>query len=74
MAEKDEFLHPRSRYYGDSKPENVVFNASFREFAIKVDYICCLETGGKIGTLEAYEQIKTLWQQFGLSQGDNEQP
>lgn len=64
MTGKDEFLHPESRYYGDPKPENVVFDAKLQEFASKVDFICCLEIGGKIHTLEAYEQIKTLWQQL----------
>ena len=73
MAEKDEFLHPRSRYSGDFKLEKV-FNANLQEFASKVDYICCLETGGKLHTLEAYKQIKTLCQQFLFSQGDNGQP
>jgi hypothetical protein len=67
MTQKDEFLHPLSQYYGKVKPENLVFNANLQEFASKVDYVCCLETGGKIHPLEAYEQIKTLWQQLDYS-------
>jgi hypothetical protein len=64
MTGKDEFLQPRSSYYGDLKLENVVFDAKLQEFASKVDYICSLETGGKIQTTDAYEQIKTLWEQL----------
>lgn len=64
---KDDFLYPRSRYYGHVKPENLVFNANLQEFAQKVGYICNLETGGKIPTEEAYKQIKLLWQQLKQS-------
>jgi len=58
---KDDFLYPRSRYYGDFKPANVVFNSNLQEFAQKVNYICNLETGGKLTPQEAYEEIKNLW-------------
>lgn len=58
---KDDFLYPRSRYYGDFKPENVLFNSNLQEFAQKVNYICNLETGGKLTPQEAYEEIKVLW-------------
>jgi hypothetical protein len=58
------FIYPRSRYYGEFKPENLVFNANLQEFAQKVGYITCLETGGKLSPEEAYEQIHTLWKQF----------
>jgi hypothetical protein len=58
------FIYPRSRYYGEFKPENLVFNANLQEFAQKVGYISCLETGGKLSPEEAYDQIKTLWKQF----------
>jgi len=64
---KDDFLYPRSRYYGHVKPENLVFNANLQEFAQKVGYICNLETGGKITTEEAYKQIKLLWKQLKQS-------
>ena len=59
---KDDFLYPRGRYYGQVKPENLVFNANLQEFAQRISYICNLETGGKMPPEEAYEQIKTLWQ------------
>ncbi|MBH8572158.1 hypothetical protein I8752_03735 [Nostocaceae cyanobacterium CENA369] len=64
MVNKDDFLYPRGRYYGQVKPENLVFNANLQEFAQRVSYVCNLETGGKISPDEAYEQIKGLWKQL----------
>jgi isopropylmalate/homocitrate/citramalate synthase len=61
---KDDFLYPRSRYYGQVKPENLVFNANFQEFAQRVSIICSLETSGKISPEEAYDQVKALWKQL----------
>ncbi|MGF1939182.1 MAG: DUF7219 family protein [Nostoc sp. ChiQUE02] len=62
--DKNSFLYPRSRYYGNFKPENLVFNANLQEFAQKISYITCLETGGKLSQEEAYEQIKALWKEL----------
>lgn len=56
-----EFTTPRSRYRGDVKPENLMFNANLQEFAQKVSYISCLETNGKLSPEESYQQIKQLW-------------
>ncbi|MBP0001571.1 MAG: hypothetical protein J7641_21710 [Cyanobacteria bacterium SID2] len=67
MDERSDFLFPRSRYYGEFKPENVVFNANLQEFAQKVNYICNLETSGKISPNEAYEAVKDLWKQLRKS-------
>lgn len=64
MLDKDDFLYPHSRYYGQVNPENLVFNANLQEFAQKISYICNLETSGKITPQEAYEQIKELWKQL----------
>jgi hypothetical protein len=64
MANRSEFLHPRSRYYGQVKPENLVFNANLQEFAQQVSYICNLETSGKLSTEEAYKKIHALWKQL----------
>jgi hypothetical protein len=64
ILSKDDFLYPRGRYYGQVKPENLVFNANLQEFAQRVGYICSLETGGKVSSDEAYEQIKALWKQL----------
>jgi hypothetical protein len=65
--DKESFLNPRSRYYGEFTPENLVFNANLQEFANKVSYICNLETGGKISNAEAYHRIKALWKQLKVS-------
>jgi polyhydroxyalkanoate synthesis regulator phasin len=67
MPDRSDFLYPRSRYYGEFKPENLVFNANLQEFTQKVSYICNLETAGKISTEEAYKQIKDLWKQLKQS-------
>lgn len=64
MVDKSNFLYPRSRYYGEVKPENLVFNANLQEFAQRVSYICNLETAGKVSSDEAYTQIKDLWHQL----------
>ncbi|WP_179071159.1 hypothetical protein [Nostoc sp. C057] len=36
INDKNKFLYLRSRYYGQVKPENLVFNANLQEFAHKV--------------------------------------
>ncbi|MBW4679410.1 MAG: hypothetical protein KME19_04765 [Microcoleus vaginatus WJT46-NPBG5] len=64
MADSSEFFYPRSRYYGQVKPENVVFNANLQEFAQRVSYISNLETGGKLPPEVAYQEIKVLWKQL----------
>jgi polyhydroxyalkanoate synthesis regulator phasin len=67
MTNRDEFLYPRSRYYGRVKPENLVFNANLQEFAQRVSIICNLETNGKLSPEEAYTQIQALWKQLKRS-------
>ncbi len=67
MTDRSDFLYPRSRYYGEFKPENLVFNANLQEFAQRVNYLCSLETGGKISPETAYEEIKELWKQLKRS-------
>lgn len=64
QSDKNKFLYPRSRYYGQVKPENLIFNANLQEFAQKVGYITALETSGKLDADEAYKQIKSLWKQL----------
>lgn len=60
----NDFLYPRSRYYGEVKPENLAFNANLQEFVQRVSYVCNLETAGKIPSEEAYRQIKALWKEL----------
>lgn len=67
MVDKSDFLYPRNRYYGQFKPENLVFNANLQEFAQRISYICNLETAGKISPEESYLQIKVLWKQLKLA-------
>ncbi|BAY11530.1 DUF7219 family protein [Calothrix sp. NIES-2098] len=74
--DKDKFLYPHSRYYGQFNPENLVFNANLQRFAQQVGYITALETSGKLSPEEAYKQIKALWKQLKRSKrqlniGDN---
>lgn len=67
MVDPSDFLYPHSPYHGQFKPENLVFNANLQEFAQKVNYICNLETAGKLPPEEAYQQIKQLWKDLKQS-------
>ncbi len=67
MSERDDFLFPRGRYRGEFTPEKLVFNSNLQEFAQRVNYICGLETNGKITSEEAYRQIKQLWKKLRSS-------
>jgi len=66
-SSKDNFLTPRSSYWGKPTLPNLTFNANLQEFAQRVSYICNLETGGKISSDEAYAQIRSLWKQLKRS-------
>jgi hypothetical protein len=59
--DKSEFLYPRYPYNGEFTPENMMFNANLQEFSQRVGIICALETNGKLSSVEAYKQIKSLW-------------
>ncbi|MEH1921275.1 MAG: hypothetical protein V7K53_00400 [Nostoc sp.] len=75
--DKNKFLYPRGRYYGQVKPENLVFNANLQEFAQKVGMITSLESNGKLDPEDAYQQIKELWKQLKRSKkelGIDEEP
>ncbi|MBD2532945.1 hypothetical protein H6G97_26565 [Nostoc flagelliforme FACHB-838] len=75
--DKNKFLYPRGRYYGQVKPENLVFNANLQEFAQKVGIITSLESNGKLDPEDAYQQIKGLWKQLEHSKkelGIGEEP
>ncbi|MCU0543680.1 MAG: hypothetical protein MUE44_16115 [Oscillatoriaceae cyanobacterium Prado104] len=61
------FLYPQGRYYGEVKPENLVFNANLQEFTQRVGYISALASNGKISVEQAFTQIETLWQQVEKS-------
>ncbi len=65
--QRESFISPRSPYRGDFTPEQLVFNANLQEFAHRVSLICALETGGKVSSKEAYNQIKQLWKSLKTS-------
>jgi hypothetical protein len=67
MTDRQQFLFPLSRYRGEVKPENLVFNANLQEFAQRVSLISGLESNGKLSPGEAYEQIESLWSQLQRS-------
>jgi hypothetical protein len=67
MNDNSDFLYPHTRYRGNVRPENLVFNANLQEFAQKVSYICNLETNGKISPEDSYKQIKSLWKSLKRS-------
>lgn len=64
---KDRFLYPRSRYGGRFTLEHLAFNANLQEFSQRVSYITALETGGKLSSEQAYEEVKSLWRQLKQS-------
>ncbi|WP_404791039.1 hypothetical protein [Altericista sp. CCNU0014] len=61
------FISPKSTYYGQVKPKNLVFNANLQEFAHHVSMISALETGGKIPPEECFALIKVLWSELEQS-------
>lgn len=65
--QKDQFFYPIARYRGEFTPEQLAFNSNLQEFAQRVSLICGLETGGKVSSIEAYEQIKNLWHELKQS-------
>ncbi|MBE9198628.1 MULTISPECIES: hypothetical protein [unclassified Nodularia (in: cyanobacteria)] len=67
QEDKNKFIYPRSRYYGQFQPEHLVFNANLQEFAQRVGYISNLETSGKLTPQQAYKKIKILWKQLKRS-------
>lgn len=67
MTSRSDFFNPRSRYHGQVKPENLVFNANLQEFSNRVSIICALETNGKLSPQESYQQIEALWKSLKRS-------
>lgn len=67
MTHRTEFLNAKSRYRGEVKPENLVFNANLQEFSQRVSFISGLETNGKITPEEAFTQVRSLWKQLKRS-------
>lgn len=53
--------HDPDHPYQANSPEEILFNANLREFAVKIGQVCSLETNGKISQAEAYLRIRKLW-------------
>ncbi|MFM7364378.1 MAG: hypothetical protein ACKO11_07745 [Cuspidothrix sp.] len=53
LSELSDFIYPRNPYYGDMKSEYLEFNAQLQDFSQRVNYISCLQTGGKLSSEEA---------------------
>ena len=64
QIDKSKFIYPCNRYYGQFKPENLLFDANLQEFAQRVSYNYNLENSGKLGPEEAYNRIEALWKQL----------
>lgn len=67
---QENFLFPRSKYWGEFTPQQLAFNANLQEFAQRVSFVCNLETGGKMSADEAYDQIKRLWKDLKQSKAN----
>lgn len=63
-GDKEKFINPKSKFYGEFTPKNLIFNDNLQEFANKVSIICSLETNGKVSSQEAYRRIKKLWKEL----------
>jgi hypothetical protein len=70
IADLSNFLYPHNPYRGQLKPEYVIFNAKLQEFSQRINYICSLQTNGKISPEDAYNQIQILWEQLQKSRQD----
>ncbi|MGH8001791.1 MAG: DUF7219 family protein [Brasilonema sp.] len=70
QIDKYDFIYPRRSYHGHFTPEALVFNANLQEFATRVDYICNLQTLGKLSPQDAYQQITELWEQLEQSHSE----
>lgn len=67
---KENFLFPRSKYWGEFTPQQLAFNANLQEFAQRVSFVCNLETGGKMSANDAYDEIKRLWKDLKQSKAN----
>jgi transcriptional regulator with GAF, ATPase, and Fis domain len=65
--DKQSFLYPRSRYYGQGTPAHLDFNANLQEFAQRAGIIASLQTAGKLSAGEAYIKIELHWKQLTSS-------
>ena len=69
MVPKD-LLYAYSRYYGQGRPGNLMFNSNLQEFAQRIGFISSLHTGGKMTSEEAFSQIADLWHALETSKAN----
>lgn len=62
MTNLSDFLYSCGPALGNDFLENLAFDINLQEFLGKVNYICDLETNGKLSPEAAYEQIWQLWE------------
>ncbi len=60
-------LYPLHPYNGKLTAEYLLFHGRLQEFYQRENYICNLQTGGKISLEEAYKQIHLLWKHLKRS-------
>jgi hypothetical protein len=64
-------MENHSRFHGtDWSPQRVAFHQNLEEFADRVGLIVGLQSNGKVGQEEAFEQIKTMWKLLKDSRKD----
>jgi hypothetical protein len=78
VPSEQDLLNRRLRYQGEFTPENLAFDSNLQEFALRVAYICGLETAGKITPNDAHRRIRALYEELerthmGLGISDKEQ-
>ena len=61
MSNSSHFLYSRNPNLPNDFLEDLAFNINLQEFIDKVNYICDLQTDGKLSLEAAYAQIRELW-------------
>ena len=61
MSNLSHFIYSRLPALENDFLEDLAFNTNLQEFLDKVNYICDLETNGKLSPEAAYEQIWEIW-------------
>lgn len=63
MQLKD-YIYAQSPYRGSEESSEMKFDVILQEFATRVNYICALESGGKLSGSDAYQEIKNIWKEL----------
>ncbi|WP_051470124.1 DUF7219 family protein [Fischerella sp. PCC 9605] len=57
----------KANWYGQSQAKYLALNVNLREFYQRVNYICYLQTHGKLSPQDAYTQLEVIWKQLKLA-------